>query len=64
LKSKVSAPFPSNNLAELDTSSFCDEEDTNYYMQQIGVLKWAVELGRIDIAAEVSILSSYMAAPR
>jgi hypothetical protein len=33
-------------------------------MQQIGVLKWAVELGRIDIATEVSILSSYMAAPR
>jgi hypothetical protein len=50
--------------AELDASPLCDDEDTNYYMQQIGVLKWAVELGRIDIAAEVSILSSYMAAPR
>jgi hypothetical protein len=64
LKSKVSAPFPSNYQAELDTSPLCDDEDTNYYMQQIGVLKWAVELGRIDVAAEVSILSSYMAAPR
>jgi hypothetical protein len=58
LKSKVSAPFPSNYQAELDTSPLCDDEDTKYYMQQIGVLKWAVELGRIDIAAEVSILSS------
>ena len=64
LKSKVSAPFPSNYKPELDSSQLCDDEDANYYMSQIGVLKWAVELGRIDVAAEVSILSSYMAAPR
>ena len=64
LKSKVSAPFPSNYKPELDVSPLCDDEDANYYQQQIGVLKWAVELGRIDIATEVSILSSYMAAPR
>jgi hypothetical protein len=35
LKSKVSAPFPSNYQAELDTSPLCDDEDMNYYTQQI-----------------------------
>jgi hypothetical protein len=27
-------------------------------------LRWAVELGRIDIACEVSMLAAYLAAPR
>jgi hypothetical protein len=30
----------------------------------IGVLRWVVELGRIDINLEVSLLSQYLAAPR
>jgi hypothetical protein len=29
----------------------------------IGVLRWAVELGRIDITAKVSILLSHLALP-
>ena len=35
-----------------------------FFQQLIGILRWAVELGRIDIACEVSILSSFLAAPR
>ena len=49
---------------ELDATPLCDEEETSYYHQQIGVLRWAVELGRIDIAAEVSIMAAFAAAPR
>jgi predicted metal-dependent HD superfamily phosphohydrolase len=33
-------------------------------MQHIGILRWAVELGRIDIATEVSMMAAYAAAPR
>jgi hypothetical protein len=33
-------------------------------MHLIGVMRWMVELGRIDIATEVSMLSSYLASPR
>jgi hypothetical protein len=36
----------------------------SYFQQLIGVLRWIVELGRIDIAYEVSALSSYLASPR
>ena len=34
------------------------------YMQLIGILRWAVEIGRIDIFLEVSLLSQYQANPR
>ena len=34
------------------------------YLQLIGICKWAVELGRIDIFLEVSLLSQYQAIPR
>ena len=35
-----------------------------YYMSLIGILRWMVELGRVDICLEVSMMSSYMAMPR
>ena len=33
-------------------------------MQLIGILRWLVELGRIDVCAEVSMMSAYNAMPR
>ena len=36
----------------------------NYYQNLIGILRWAMELGRIDIYLEVSLLSAYNAQPR
>jgi hypothetical protein len=64
LKSKVSSMLPSGYTPELDVSELCNDEDTNYYQQQIGVLRWAVELGRIDICTEVSMMAAFCAAPR
>ena len=64
LKTRVSSMLPSGYTPELDVSEMLDDDDTNYYQQQIGVLRWAVELGRIDICEEVSVMASYCAAPR
>lgn len=64
LKSKAPGVFPSGYRAELDTTPLCDDDSADYYQQQIGVLRWSVELGRIDIATEVSMLAAYTAAPR
>ena len=64
LKSKVAAVLPSNYRPELDVSPLCNAEDHSTYMQHIGILRWAVELGRIDIATEVSMMAAYAAAPR
>ena len=36
----------------------------SFYQNLIGVLIWAIELGRIDIAFEVSALSRYPDFPR
>ena len=38
-------------------------EGVRYYQELIGVLRWALELGQIDIAMEVSMLSTHLALP-
>ncbi len=40
------------------------EADASYYHTLIGVLRWIVEFGRIDINVEVSMMSSHLALPR
>jgi hypothetical protein len=58
-------PFThSSYKPELDVSAECSDDQVSYFQQLIGVLRWIVELGRIDIAYEVSILTSYLASPR
>ena len=49
---------------ELDTSGELKPEDAAYCHSLVSVLRWIVELGRIDINVEVSMLSSHLALPR
>ena len=56
LPTRASAPFPTNCRPELDTSEELDAEGQTYYQSLIGVLRWIIELGRIDIGAEASIM--------
>jgi hypothetical protein len=39
-------------------------EGHSHYQELIGILRWAVELGRLDILPEVSLMSTYLATPR
>jgi len=64
LKSKVSQPLPINHAPELDASPLCDDEDVSEHHSRIGVLRWAVELGRVDICTKVSIMAACAANPR
>ena len=65
LKTTAKTPFPSTTYRpEMDTSDECDDESASRYMQLIGVLRWAVELGRLDIYTEVALLSQQLALPR
>ena len=61
---RTSGPFPTDYAPELDTTDLLDHEKSAFYQSQIGVLRWIVELGRIDIITEVSELSSFLAMPR
>ena len=58
-------PFSSTTYKpELESTPLCNYEEMNIYQNLIGILRWLIELGRIDILLEVSLLSQYLAAPR
>ena len=64
LPAKAETPIQSTYCPELDVSPELGAEDALYYQSLIGVLRWIVELGRVDICLEVSMLSSHLALPR
>jgi len=57
-------PFPQNYRPELDTSPELDDRMATRFMQLIGILRWSVEIGRLDIYTEISMLSQHQALPR
>ena len=61
---KAETPMVTSYRPELDVSPTLNPSDASYYMSLIGILRWIVELGRIDICLEVSVMSSHMAMPR
>eukprot|EP00978_Attheya_sp_CCMP212_P012593 scaffold31500_cov55-Attheya_sp.AAC.2 len=58
--SKISGPTSPGYCPELDISPELGPEKANYYQNLIGVLRWAMELGHIDIHVEVALLSSHL----
>jgi hypothetical protein len=64
LPSKCVTPMQSNYRPELDTTPELNLKGIRYFQELIGILRWAIELGRIDIAMIVSMLSSHLALPR
>ena len=48
-----------NYCPEIDISEELGDELATQYQQVIGILRWSVELGRIDIITKVSFLSSF-----
>jgi len=57
-------PMRNGYRPELDYSPLLSPKAANFYQQLIGMLRWTVELGRIDIHLAVTLLSSYMMSPR
>lgn len=64
LPPNVSIPLSSNYRPELDISVPLTASDHHTYQQLIGILRWAVELGRIDTHLPVALLAQHLAAPR
>ncbi len=64
MPTKVSTPLASNYRPELDISLYLDDDFTRFYQQLVGFLRWASELGRIDIHLSVALLAQYLAQPR
>jgi hypothetical protein len=49
---------------ELDVTEELDEQGITFFQELIGILRWATEIGRVDILFEVSLLSQYQASQR
>ena len=64
IPNKVETPMRSTYRPKLDVSEELSSSDASYYQSLIGILRWIVELGRVDICLEVSMMSSHLALPR
>ena len=62
--SNVDTPMNITFSPEMDVTEELNEDDVTYFQELIGVLRWATEIGRVDILLEVSLLSQYQASPR
>ena len=57
-------PLPPSYKPELDITPEVNPDKVQRFQQLIGILRWAIELGRVDILTEVAYLSQYQANPR
>ena len=57
-------PYSSRLWTELNVTEELGEELINRYQQLIGVLRWSIELGSIDILMDLSFLYQHLCYPR
>ena len=57
-------PLPPRYKPELDVTKELDADRVQRFQQIFGILRRAVELGRIDIKTEVALLLQYQTNPR
>ena len=61
---KAPAPMSNEYCPKIDITPELNATDAAYYQYLIGIVRWMVELGRVDITTDVSMLSSCLALPR
>jgi hypothetical protein len=64
LKGKAPKPLPNGYRPEMDVSPECNAVITKRYQEYIRILRWALELGQVDVVLEVSLMSLFNALPR
>jgi hypothetical protein len=63
LPSRYLTPMKLGYRPKVDVSGELKLDGIRYFQELIGILLWARELGRVNIATEVSLLSSHLALP-
>ena len=48
----------------MDISEELGAQEASYLQSLIGILRWMVELGRVDICTEISMMSYHLALPQ
>jgi hypothetical protein len=64
LKPTARNPFLTGYKFELDVTPAINEELGSRFLQQVGILRWAIEFGWLDIYVELPQLSQHQALPR
>ena len=64
LVAKAPAPFINNYPPEIDMTEELGKDEASYYHSLIDVMQWIVELGRVDMNTEVSMMSSHLDLPQ
>ena len=64
LPTKCYTPLATDYRPGLETSAELKADGVQYYQELIGVLRWAVELGRVDILLETLLMLTHLALPR
>jgi hypothetical protein len=64
LNKKFTSPLPPDYHPELDTSPLLNDDGVSLFASYIGILQWAGELGRVDLAHSVALMSRFRCAPR
>ena len=55
MPNKAPAPMSNEYRPKIDISPELNATDAAYYQSLIGIVRWMVELGRVDITTEVSM---------
>ena len=61
---RIHAPLDPKDHPELDTSDFLDNHGMHLYWKLLGMLQWAVTIGRIDIMCTVMTMGGFRCEPR
>ena len=64
LPAHANTPLSSNYRPEIGVSVELQPAEASYYQSLIGILRWMVDLSRVDTCCEVSLISSHLALPR
>ena len=64
LPKKATALFSPGYCPEVDVTPELDVIQAAYFQSLVGILRWIVELGRVDITVKTLLLASCMAMPR
>ncbi len=61
---KAPTPLLSGYRPEIDVSSGLGESEASYFHSLVGVLRWILDMGGVDIDVKVLMMSSHLALPR
>ena len=64
MSKKTGTSIPTSYSLELEITPELISMDAEYYQLLVGILRWIVELGRVEICLEVSLMPSYLVLTR